>query len=362
MSGVSRCKSEADLLEHTLRRQRGQTTAEYLGVILVIAAILASIQASGIGGQATAHIEAALCRVAGGTCEQEQRPRTDEDPPPPPESGRAERQIHDNACEGDDELPGDLVRENGDDPTGNPEADTPYTDIGRTYDYFADTFDRDSYDDDGAEIIASINYCQDPGLPTQNAYWDEEDEQIKFGEGWADSLDVTAHELTHAINAETADLEYSCQSGALSESMSDIFASNVDPDDWEIGEDLPGGPLRDMADPESFGDPAHVDDFEAKPNTEAGDFGGVHTNSSIPNHAYYLMVQDIGRDEAEQIVYRAFTEKLESDSDFEDFRSASLEAAEELYGRDSIEYRGVQESFAEVGLDGTWEPPEAEGC
>jgi Zn-dependent metalloprotease len=146
--------------------------------------------------------------------------------------------------------------------------------------------------------------------------------------------------------------------------MSDIFASNVDTDDWEIGEDLPDGALRDMADPESYGDPAHVDDFLAQENdgTSATDYGGVHTNSSIPNHAYYLMVQEIGRDAAEQVVYRAFTEKLESDSDFEDFRSTSLEAAEELYGADSPEYRGVDESFAAVGIDGTWEAPEITGC
>jgi Zn-dependent metalloprotease len=287
-----------------------------------------------------------------------------EDPPPPPtDSGRADREIYDNNCEGDDELPGDLLREDGDDPTGDPDADAPYTDLGLVYDYFRDTFDRDSYDDDGAQIILSINYCAEPGVPEPNAYWDGD--QIKLGEGWNDALDITTHELTHAINDETANLDYSCQSGALDESIADIFASNVDPDDWEIGEDVPNGPLRDMADPESFGYPAHVDNFVEQENdgTEDTDYGGVHENSSIPNHAYYLMVQDIGRDAAEQIVYRAFTQKLESDSGFEDFRSASLEAAAELgYAENSPEYRGVERSFAEVGLDGTWEAPEVEGC
>ena len=113
----------------------------------------------------------------------------------------------------------------------------------------------------------------------------------------------------------TAGLEYQCQSGALNESMSDIFASNVDTDDWEIGEDLPGGAIRDMDNPAN-GDPpqpAHVDDFNEMPNdgNPFNDHGGVHYNSGIPNHAYYLMVQAIGRDRAEQIVYRALTEKLE---------------------------------------------------
>ena len=74
------------------------------------------------------------------------------------------------------------------------------------------------------------------------------------------------------------------------------------------------------------------------------------------------MVQSIGRWAAEQIVYRALTEKLESDSNFEDFRTASLEVARELWGEDSPEFEGTNESFAAVGLDGTWEAPEVEGC
>lgn len=92
------------------------------------------------------------------------------------------------------------------------------------------------------------------------------------------------------------------------------------------------------------------------------DNGGVHYNSGIPNRAYYLMVQSIGRHDAEAIVYRALTEKLKSDSGFEDFRTASLDAAREVYGADSPEYRGVNSSFAAVGLDGTWVAPDVEGC
>ena len=245
-----------------------------------------------------------------------------------------------------------------------PEANQVYDNLGKTFEYYADTFGRDSYDNSGAELIASINFCENPGTPTHNAYWDGH--QMKFGDGYAASLDVTAHELTHAITDRTADLEYKCQSGALNESMSDIFASNVDSDDWEIGEDLPGGALRDMAHPEN-GDPpqpAHVRDFVEMPNDGSpfNDSGGVHYNSGIPNHAYYLMVQKIGRKAAEQIVYRALTEKLEADSGFEDFRTASLEVARELWGEDSPEYTGTNESFAAVGLDGTWEAPEVEGC
>ncbi len=148
--------------------------------------------------------------------------------------------------------------------------------------------------------------------------------------------------------------------------MSDIFASNVDTDDWEIGEDLPGGALRDMANPAN-GDPpqpAHVDDFGEMPNdgNPYNDHGGVHYNSGIPNHAYYLMVQAIGRDGGGADRLPRADREARADSGFEDFRTASLEVARELWGEDSPEYQGTNESFAAVGLDGTWEAPEVEGC
>jgi Zn-dependent metalloprotease len=198
-----------------------------------------------------------------------------------------------------------------------------------------------------------LQRSQDPDYPYRNAYWDPERKQMVFGEGYAQPLDVTAHEVTHALTESTANLEYRGESGALNESISDIFASNIDPDDWEIGEELPEGAIRDMANPERFDQPTHVDDYQDL--ADDVDHGGVHINSGIPNRAYYNMVQLIGREASEQIVYRAVTEHLESDSGFEDFRAASLRAAEELYGEDSRERRGVDEAFRRVGLDGTWE-------
>jgi bacillolysin len=96
--------------------------------------------------------------------------------------------------------------------------------------------------------------------------------------------------------------------------------------------------------------------------TEHTDYGGVHYNSGIPNHAYYLLVQAIGRDHAEQIVYQTVTENLDSDANFEDFRTAMLQAARDLYGQDSTDFKGVNDAFAAVGLDGSWEAPDIEGC
>jgi Zn-dependent metalloprotease len=345
-----------------LRAQSGQVAAEYLGALLLVAVIIGALLSTQLHTHIAVEVERAICKITGASaCDGPGVPSSQgegEDAP-----GDPDRSVYDAECEGD--LPGRLVRGEGDDPSGgDPEANQVYDNLGQVFDYYADTFGRDSYDDAGAELIASINFCENPGTPTRNAYWDGT--QMKFGDGYASSLDVTAHELTHAVTNLTADLEYSCQSGALNEAMSDIFASNVDSDDWEIGEDLPGGALRDMADPAN-GDPpqpAHTDDFVEMPNDRSpfNDNGGVHYNSGIPNHAYYLMVQKIGLRSAEQIVYRALTEKLESDSGFEDFRTASLEVARELWGEDSPEYVNTNEAFAEVGLDGTWEAPEVEGC
>jgi Zn-dependent metalloprotease len=344
-----------------LRSTTGQVAAEYMGVLLVVAAIVTALLGSQLHTHIAVEAQRAICKITGSTaCGEPGVPKgADSDHTP----GDPDRNVYDAECK--DDLPGRLVRGEGDGPSGgDPEANQVYDNLGKTFEYYADTFGRDSYDNSGAELIASINFCENPGTPTHNAYWDGH--QMKFGDGYAASLDVTAHELTHAITDRTADLEYKCQSGALNESMSDIFASNVDSDDWEIGEDLPGGALRDMAHPEN-GDPpqpAHVRDFVEMPNDGSpfNDSGGVHYNSGIPNHAYYLMVQKIGRKAAEQIVYRALTEQLEADSGFEDFRTASLEVARELWGEDSPEFTGTNESFAAVGLDGTWEAPEVEGC
>ncbi len=333
------------------RRAQGQATAEYLGVVVFVAALVLALvsAAPSISNTIRESIEQAICEIAqSGDCAA-----TGTDESFDPNAPRRSREVYD--AQNGNGLPGERVREEGDDPVGDAEVDSAYANFGQIHAYFWDRFGRNSYDDAGAPLIATVRYREDPAYPYANAYWDPERRQMVFGEGFAEPLDVTAHEVGHALTESTAGLEYRGESGALNESISDIFASNLDPDDWEIGEELPGGAIRDMANPERFDQPAHVDDYRDLPDTF--DYGGVHINSGIPNHAYYNMVQRIGREASEQIVYRALTERLESDSGFEDFRAASLEAAEELYGADSPERRGVDEAFRAVGLDGTWEAP-----
>ena len=334
-----------------LRRESGQTSAEYLGVVVVVALVIGGLAATGLGSRVAELLEAAVCRIVQGDCGGADVAQDDGWVPPPGQE--PDREIFDAG--NDNELPGDEARREGDDPTGDAEVDAAYENFGLIHRYFLETFERNSYDDEGAPLIATVRYRRDPDHPFRNAYWDPQRRQMVFGEGYADPLDVTAHEVTHALTEATAGLEYRGESGALNESISDIFASNLDPDDWEIGEDLPDGAIRDMSDPERFDQPAHVDDYRDLPDTV--DNGGVHINSGIPNHAYHNMVEGIGRDASQQIVYRALTEYLESDSGFEDFRTASLRAAADLYGEDSDEYRGVDEAFRAVGLDGTWEAP-----
>ncbi len=336
---------------HALRRNAGQTAAEYMGVLLLVAAIVGAVVTSDIGISIAREVHRQICSIAGGEdCGSEAReavrPQVRDY-----ENRHGDRTIHD-ANETSD-VPGEQVRENGDGPTGDEEVDAAHDNFGRIYDYYMQMFGRDSYDDAGAPLIATVDYRRDPDEPYRNAYWDPERRQMVFGDGYAAPLDVTAHEVTHALTERTAGLVYEGESGALNESISDIFGSNLDPDDWEMGEDLPDGAIRDMAHPERFDDPGHVDDYV---DTSA-DHGGVHTNSGIPNRAYVNMVESIGRDASARIVYDAVTQHLDAHSGFEDFRTACLQAAEDRYGADSPEYRGVDESFRAVGLDGTWVAP-----
>jgi bacillolysin len=255
-------------------------------------------------------------------------------------------------------LPGVLVRTEGQGSTGDADADHAYDFTGDTYNYYKNTFGRDSYDNNGAALVSTVHY----GSNYMNAFWNGS--QMVYGDGLP-VKDVTAHELTHAVTEHTANLEYRAQSGALNESFSDIFGVMVDRDDWLIGEELPasilGGKkaIRDMADPASLGQSAHVQDWVKT----CSDDEGVHTNSGIPNKAYYNIATVISKEKAERIFYRALTTYLQPTSSLEDARAAALQSAHDLYGSDSVEYKAVQAGFNDVGLDGAWTPPTNEcGC
>lgn len=238
----------------------------------------------------------------------------------------------------------------------DPTAVTVMDHIVEVYDYYKATFNRDSIDDAGKNLIAVVHLGQN----RNTAFWNGN--LMAFGDGDGqlfNSLalcdDVAAHELTHGVVGATAALRYENQSGALNEAYADIFAAMVDRDDWTMGEDCTAaapGHLRNMADPKAAYEqqPTRMSEYVNLPNTEQGDWGGVHVNNSIPAHAAYLMAEGLsvkglgtsfGREKTEQIWYRALTTYLTASSQFIDARHATLQAAEDLYGTSSPETTAV---------------------
>jgi Zn-dependent metalloprotease len=247
-------------------------------------------------------------------------------------------------------LPGTLRRAETAGPTGDADVDHAHDFVGATYDYYAATHARDSYDNAGATLIATVHYS----VNYQNAFWDGT--QMVYGDGFP-VKDVTAHELTHAVTERTANLEYRWQSGALNESISDIFGAMVDRDDWLMGEDLPIGAIRDLDNPGAFGQPGNASGWVQT----CGDNEGVHTNSGIPSKAFVNVATSIGKGDAERIFYRALTVYLQPQSTLEDSRAAALQAAEDLFGVASTQAQAVNTGFGAVGLTGTFSPP-ANSC
>ena len=220
------------------------------------------------------------------------------------------------------------------------------------YDYFLNTHNRNSYDNNGATIRSTVHY----GTNYNNAFWNGS--QMVYGDGDGSTFrelsgakDVVAHEITHAVTERTAGLQYQYQSGALNESFSDVFGYFLDTGDYLMGEDVytpgvSGDALRSLSNPAKYGQPEHMNDYL---NTSA-DNGGVHTNSGIPNKAFYNTVTSIGNTKAEKIYYRALTVYLTPTSDFSYARASLLQSAADLYGSGSSTYNAVKSAWDSVGV------------
>lgn len=276
---------------------------------------------------------------------------------------------------GEAEAPGArVVRREGDAPTGDPAVDEAYDGLGATFALFWDAYRRNSIDDAGMPLDATVHYDQD----YDNAFWDGS--QMVFGDGDGElfnrftiSLDVIGHELTHGVTEKEAGLAYFNQSGALNESISDVFGSLVkqhllgqtaDQADWLIGAELltakvRGVALRSMKAPGTAYDdpvlgkdpqPAHMDDF-VRTNQ---DNGGVHINSGIPNRAFYLAATAIGGnawDQAGQIWYNALLDpNTRANTDFAGFARVTIDVAARLYGSGSAEAMAVTKAWSAVGV------------
>jgi Zn-dependent metalloprotease len=271
-------------------------------------------------------------------------------------------------------LPGDTVRTEGGEPTNDAIVDQAYDWLGVTFDFFEAAYRRNSIDGAGMELISTVHYGRDYG----NAFWNGE--QMVYGDGdgvlflaFTGPPDVTGHELTHGVTQYTADLEYFGQSGALNESMSDVFGSLIkqwhhqhtaDQADWIIGQGLLGPTingigLRSMKAPGTAYDdpqlgkdpqPGHMDDYV----DTYRDNGGVHINSGIPNRAFYLASVAMGGhawEKAGKIWYDTLTgDALTPTIEFAAFAAATIGTATRLYGGSSTETAAVKEAWAGVGV------------
>ncbi|WP_051623581.1 M4 family metallopeptidase [Clostridium hydrogeniformans] len=231
--------------------------------------------------------------------------------------------------------------------------------VAKSHDYFKNNFNRNSWDGNGAGITATVNV----GNKYLNAYFDGRS-NLGFGEGdgvnaapFAGCLDIVAHEFTHAVTKSSSGLIYQAQSGALNESFSDVFGILIENNtsDWEMGNDLQLSTSRyilkrSAMDPEKYNQPAHMRDYKNLPITQAGDWGGVHTNSGIPNKAFYNIASKLGFQKSGQIYYKALTSYLTPQSQFMDARNALVRAASDIYGENSQERVVVQNGLAEVGI------------
>ncbi|HEX6469946.1 MAG TPA: M4 family metallopeptidase [Streptosporangiaceae bacterium] len=273
-----------------------------------------------------------------------------------------------------EQLPGDTVRTEGGRATGDAAADTAYDWLGVTFEFYEKAYGRDSIDGGGLPMVSTVHY----GERYDNAFWNGE--QMVYGDGdgtlftaFTGPLDVTGHELTHGVTQFTAGLAYFGQSGALNESMSDVFGSLIkqyhlgqtaDQADWLIGQGLlaasvHGVALRSMKAPGTAYDdpqmgkdpqPGHMDHYVRT----GRDNGGVHINSGIPNRAFYLAAAEIGGhawERAGKVWYEALTGgELASDADFERFAAVTAATASKLFGAGGAEHTAVRNAWTGVGV------------
>ncbi len=231
------------------------------------------------------------------------------------------------------------------------------------FQYFKSTFNRNSLDNAGSNIISFVHVTDENNQSMGNAFWNGQamfygDGDNAFSSPLARSLDVGGHEISHGVVQHTANLIYDSEAGALNESFADIFGVMIDRDNWQLGEDVvnpqffTSGALRDMSNPHNGGNslndrgwqPAHYDERY----TGSQDNGGVHINSGIPNFAFYKTAVALTKEKAEQIFYKALTSYLTRTSNFIDARSATIQAARDLYG--DTEAEAVALAWTQVGV------------
>jgi Zn-dependent metalloprotease len=257
------------------------------------------------------------------------------------------------------------------------EAKEAYDGLLATFNFYWEVFKRNSIDGRGLPLIGSVHYSNN----YDNAFWNGQ--QMVFGDGdgqifrrFTIAIDIMGHELTHGVTGDTANLDYQGQSGALNESVSDVFGSmikqyaanpkqTVDQADWLIGAgilepSINGKALRSMKDPGTAYDDPNTLGKDPQPADMRGyvetdqDNGGVHINSGIPNHAFYLAAKGFGGnthswEKAGPIWYATLLDQnLRPTASFADFANVTVANASKLFDDGAAQV--VEKAWREVGV------------
>jgi Zn-dependent metalloprotease len=269
--------------------------------------------------------------------------------------GTPQRTIYDQK-HSESQTPGKVARAEGQAASSDKAVNQAYDGLGATYAFYWDRFQRDSIDAHGLPMLGLVHY----GQKYDNAFWDGSGHMF-FGDGDGKMLtqttagmDVIGHELTHGVTQNEANLDYSGQSGALNESMSDCLGITVKQyalkqgaakADWLIGADIVGPTLKPAL--RSMKAPGTANPHDDQPADMDGyvQGGDVHTNSGIPNRAFATVAITLGGntwDAAAPIWYAALCDKqLSSTATFSEFAAITLKQAERLYGSTSKEADAV---------------------
>ena len=272
-------------------------------------------------------------------------------------------------------LPGDPVRAENQPESKDPVVNQAFDALGKTFSFYWQVFQRNSIDGNGLPLDATVHFMSN----YDNAFWNGE--QMVFGDGdgtiftgFTSAIDVVGHELTHGVTQYSGGLNYHDQPGALNESISDVFGSLVkqfalgqsaDKADWLIGAGIlgptiQGKALRSMAAPgTAFDDPTLGKDPQPATMSayvsDPGDNGGVHINSGIPNHAFYLVATTIGGNAWEapgRIWYETLTGgQLDPETDFAQFAARTIAKAGDIFGADSAQQQAVINAWKAVEVD-----------
>ena len=271
--------------------------------------------------------------------------------------------------------PGTLVRKEGQAPVADEDVNNAYAAAGYTWSFYYEVFGRNSIDNKGLKLIQTVHY----GDKYDNAFWDGQQMIFGYGDGtifasFTRDIDVIGHELTHGVVQYECNLNYQDQSGALNESLADVFgimikqkALNLDvtQSDWLIGENVligdqyalrsfkaPGTAYVNHPDLGTDPQPANMSGYINDPY----DNGGVHTNSGITNHAFYLAATAIGGfawEKTGKVWYAAMcdTQRVKSNATFADFRNATIYHAEQLFADDASVAIAITDAWNTVGVN-----------